>query len=81
MTAAAGLPDPRVPGPARLRELGFRLVLCPISTLLGATEAMRAVLGRIAADGTPAGAVRDLPGLTGFANLVGLPEIEEIGGR
>ncbi|MFJ9779666.1 oxaloacetate decarboxylase [Amycolatopsis sp. NPDC101161] len=68
-------------GRGRLRELGFRLVLCPISTLLAATEAMRAVLGRIAADGTPAGAVRDLPGLTAFADLVGLPEIEEIGGR
>jgi carboxyvinyl-carboxyphosphonate phosphorylmutase len=63
----------------RLRELGFRLVICPVSTLLAATEAMRAVLARIARDGTPADAVRDLPGLTDFADLVGLPEINEIG--
>jgi 2-methylisocitrate lyase-like PEP mutase family enzyme len=62
-----------------LRELGFRLVICPISTLLAATEAMRAVLGRIAQDGTPVNAVQDLPGLTDFAELVGLPEVEEIG--
>jgi 2,3-dimethylmalate lyase len=63
----------------RLRELGFRLVICPVSTLLAATEAMRAVLARIARDGTPADAVRDLPGLTDFADLVGLPEINDIG--
>ncbi|MEU0797669.1 isocitrate lyase/PEP mutase family protein [Amycolatopsis sp. NPDC005961] len=66
-------------GRERLRELGFRLVICPISTLLAATEAMRTVLGRIARDGTPVEAVRELPGLTDFAELVGLPEIEEIG--
>ena len=63
----------------RLQELGFRLVICPISTLLAATEAMRAVLGRIAEDGTPVNAVRDLPGLTGFADFVGLPEVNKIG--
>jgi carboxyvinyl-carboxyphosphonate phosphorylmutase len=66
-------------GRDRLRELGFRLVICPVSTLLAATEAMRAVLGRIARDGTPIEAVRDLPGLTDFADLVGLPEITAIG--
>jgi carboxyvinyl-carboxyphosphonate phosphorylmutase len=65
-------------GRDRLRELGFRLVICPVSTLLAATEAMRSVLGRIARDGTPANVVGDLPGLTDFAELVGLPEIEEI---
>ncbi|MEV4145651.1 hypothetical protein AB0J40_18415 [Amycolatopsis sp. NPDC049691] len=68
-------------GRDRLRELGFRLIICPISTLLAATEAMRAVLGRIAADGTPAGVVGDLPGLTDFAEPAGLPEIEGIAGR
>jgi carboxyvinyl-carboxyphosphonate phosphorylmutase len=68
-------------GRERLRELGFRLVICPISTLLAATEAMRAVVSRIARDGTPVEAVRELPGLTEFAELVGLSEIEEIGNR
>jgi 2-methylisocitrate lyase-like PEP mutase family enzyme len=66
-------------GRDRLRELGFRLVICPISTLLAATGAMRSVLARIAQDGTPVNAVQDLPGLTDFAELVGLPEVEEIG--
>lgn len=68
-------------GRERLRELGFRLVICPISTLLAATEAMRSVLARIARDGTPVETVRELPGLTDFADLVGLPEIEGIGDR
>ena len=66
-------------GRDRLRELGFRLVICPISTLLAATGAMRSVLARIAQDGTPVNAVQDLPGLTDFAELVGLSEVEEIG--
>jgi len=68
-------------GRDRLRELGFRLVICPISALLAATDAVRAVLGRIARDGTPTGAVQDLPGLNDFVELVGLPEIEQIGER
>ncbi|MFJ1758813.1 oxaloacetate decarboxylase [Amycolatopsis sp. NPDC088138] len=66
-------------GRDRLRELGFRLVICPISTLLAATRAMQSVLARIAQDGTPVDAVQELPGLTDFAELVGLPEVEEIG--
>ncbi|MCR6484992.1 isocitrate lyase/PEP mutase family protein [Amycolatopsis sp. OK19-0408] len=68
-------------GRERLRELGFRLVICPLSALLAATGAMRAVLARIAVDGTPAEVVGDLPGLTDFAAQVGLPEVEEIGDR
>ena len=39
------------------------------------------MLGRIARDGTPAEAVRELPGLRDFAELVGLPEVEEVGAR
>jgi carboxyvinyl-carboxyphosphonate phosphorylmutase len=66
---------------ARLRELGFQLVICPISALLAATRAVRDVLARIAADGTPINAVADLPAMHDFTDLVGLPEVDEIGGR
>ncbi|HVW40590.1 MAG TPA: oxaloacetate decarboxylase [Amycolatopsis sp.] len=65
----------------RLRELGFRLVLCPISTLLAATRAMREVLAKIAKDGTPVNAVGSLPGFGEFTDFIGLPEITEIGER
>ena len=37
----------------RLRELGYRIVIFPISTLLAATAAMRRILGEIARSGTP----------------------------
>ena len=41
---------------ARLRELGYRIVIFPISTLLAATAAMRGILREIATAGTPAAA-------------------------
>jgi 2-methylisocitrate lyase-like PEP mutase family enzyme len=65
----------------RLRELGFRLVICPISALLAATRAVRAVVDRIAADGTPFEAVKELPAFEDFTTFVGLPEVDEIAGR
>jgi carboxyvinyl-carboxyphosphonate phosphorylmutase len=65
----------------RLRELGFQLVICPISALLAATQAVRSVLARIAADGTPINAIEGLPGLHDFTELVGLSEVDEIGER
>ncbi len=68
-------------GLARLRELGFKLVICPISTVLAATRAIREVLARIAEDGTPISAVQDLPSFGQFVDLVGLPEVEDLGRR
>ncbi len=59
----------------RLRELGFALVLFPISTLLSATAAVRASLERLRTEGTPdveAGALDD------FARLVGIDEVREL---
>jgi 2,3-dimethylmalate lyase len=63
---------------ARLRELGFRIVIFPIGTLLAATAAMRALLARIRADGTPIGALPDLPSFSDFTTFIGLPEIQEL---
>jgi 2,3-dimethylmalate lyase len=65
----------------RLRELGFKLVICPISTVLAATRAIREVLARIAEDGTPISAVQDLPSFGEFVDLIGLPEVEDVGRR
>ena len=68
-------------GYAELRELGFRIIIFPISTLLAATRAMQAVLGRIRADGTPAGVLADLPRFGEFVEFIGLPEIEALESR
>jgi 2-methylisocitrate lyase-like PEP mutase family enzyme len=63
---------------ARLRELGFSLVIFPLSMLLSATGAMRAALARIKADGTPIALLPSLLGFDEFLELIGLPEIEEL---
>jgi carboxyvinyl-carboxyphosphonate phosphorylmutase len=60
---------------ARLQELGYRIVIFPISTLLAATAAMRRILGEIAHAGTPAGALGDLPSFGEFVDFIGLPEV------
>ena len=72
----AGGRTPRV-APARLRELRYRLVLCPVATLLAATAAMRAELARIRAGGTSTG---DAPavGFDDFLDLIGLTEVREL---
>jgi carboxyvinyl-carboxyphosphonate phosphorylmutase len=62
----------------RLTELGYRIVIFPIATLLAATAAMRAVLGEIAAAGTPAAALAGLPAFSEFTDFIGLPEVREI---
>ena len=63
---------------ARLRELGFALVIFPLSMLLSATAAMRAALTRIKADGTPIELLPSLLGFDEFLEFIGLSEIEEL---
>jgi 2,3-dimethylmalate lyase len=62
---------------ARLAELGYRIVIFPISTLLAATAAMRAILREIAVSGTPAAALADLPTFGEFVDFIGLPQVRE----
>jgi 2,3-dimethylmalate lyase len=64
-----------------LRELGFRIVIFPIGTLLAATAAMRALLAQIKADGTPAAALSSLPTFGEFLDFIGMPEIQELDRR
>ena len=61
----------------RLRELGYRIVIFPISTLLAATAAMRAILQEIARAGTPAAAMHDMPTFAEFVDFIGLPQVRE----
>jgi 2,3-dimethylmalate lyase len=62
----------------RLTELGYRIVIFPIATLLAATAAMRDVLREIAAAGTPAAVLGGLPSFGEFTDFIGLPEVREI---
>ena len=62
----------------RLAELGYRIVIFPISTLLAATAAMRGILREIAQAGTPAAAMGELPSFGEFTDFIGLPEVREV---
>ena len=61
----------------RVKELGYRIVIFPISTLLAATAAMRGILLEIATAGTPAAAMRELPTFAEFVDFIGLPQVRE----
>jgi 2,3-dimethylmalate lyase len=63
---------------ARLRELGFRIVIFPIGAMLAATRAIRDLLQTIRADGTPAAALDGLPRFGEFLDFIGLPEIQAL---
>ncbi|MCU4185338.1 isocitrate lyase/PEP mutase family protein [Acidiferrimicrobium sp. IK] len=63
---------------AELTAMGFALVIMPITTLLAATAAMRAVLAQVKADGTPQQAATDLPSFDDMVEAVGLGEISRL---
>ena len=60
----------------RLRELGFRLVIFPLSTLLATGRAVAGALAAIREDGTPA--ALDVPAFDDFTAMIGLPEVREL---
>ena len=61
-----------------LRELGFSLVIFPISTLLVATAAMRSLLARIKAEGTSIDVLPSLLPFEHFLSFIGTAEIREL---
>ena len=61
-----------------LRDLGFSLVIFPLSTLLVATAAMRSVLSEIKAKGSPIDALPSMPGFEDFLDFIGIAEIREL---
>src|SRR5882757_6374257 len=63
---------------ARIRELGFAMVIFPISTLLAATAGIRTLLAQLRTAGTPTEALPGLPSFTEFTDLIGLPGITEL---
>lgn len=65
----------------RITELGFAMVIMPISTLLAATRAMQEALAQIKIDGTPVNAVNNMPTFNEFTDSIGLPEIIDLEAR
>lgn len=63
---------------ARLEELGFAMVIFPISTLLAATRAMRHMLAGLRAGGTPSSVTDELMGFKEFTDLIGFPDVYEV---
>jgi 2-methylisocitrate lyase-like PEP mutase family enzyme len=62
----------------RLRDLGFRIVIFPVSTLLAATRTLRQILQTIGEDGTPAAAMDQLVPFDEFLDLIGLAEVRDL---
>ncbi len=61
-----------------LRDLGFKLVIFPVSTLLVATSAIRSVLAEIKAAGTPLDVLPSLLPFGDFLDFIGIAEIREL---
>lgn len=60
--------------PAELAELGFRLIVSPVSLLFGAVRAVQATLARLAEHGTLRGHLDQLVDFDEFGQVVGLVE-------
>lgn len=63
---------------ARLKKLGFRMIIFPLGALLTATKAIRELLSRIRRDGTPENAAGEMVSFEDFLKVVGLAEIREL---
>lgn len=60
--------------PAELADLGFRLIVSPLSLLLSATQAITTAARRLADQGTLRDDLASLTSFDDFTDLVGLPE-------
>ena len=61
-----------------LRDLGFRLVIFPLSTLMVATAAIRSVLSEIKAHGSPIDVLPSMLRFEEFLDFIGIREIREL---
>jgi 2,3-dimethylmalate lyase len=61
-----------------LRDLGFRLVIFPLSALLAATAAMRSILAEIRTRGTPIEVLPSMLSFDAFLDFIGVGEIREL---
>jgi 2,3-dimethylmalate lyase len=61
-----------------LRELGFKLVIFPLTALLAATAAIRAALAQVKAAGSPIELLGSMLPFGEFLELIGMPEVREL---
>jgi carboxyvinyl-carboxyphosphonate phosphorylmutase len=61
-----------------IRDLGYRLVIYPISTLLAATRAMQEVVRTILEAGTPRPYAERMLTFAAFNEFIGLPQVQEL---
>lgn len=62
----------------RLRDLGFAIVIFPLTTLLAATASMRRALAQVKESGTPAALLDELPTFGAFNEFIGLGEMRDL---
>ena len=62
----------------RLKELGYRIIIFPISALLTAAKAVRGVLAEIKTEGTPRRIFSDGSSFREFNEMIGLGEIQQL---
>jgi 2,3-dimethylmalate lyase len=62
----------------RLRELGFAIVIFPLTTLLTAMTSMRRALAQIKDAGTPTELLEEMPSFSAFTEFIGLGEIQAL---
>ena len=62
----------------RLKELGYRIIIFPISALLTAARAVRGVLAEIKVEGTPRHIFSDGSSFREFNEMIGLGEIHRL---
>jgi carboxyvinyl-carboxyphosphonate phosphorylmutase len=62
----------------QLKQLGYRIIIFPISGLLAAAKAVRAAMAEIRATGTPIRLVSDLMSFHEFNEMIGLAEVRRL---
>jgi 2,3-dimethylmalate lyase len=62
----------------RIKELGYRIVIFPISALLTAAKAVRGILAEIKKEGTPRRIFSDGSSFREFNEMIGLGEIQRL---
>ena len=67
--------------PAELHELGFDLIVSPLSGLLSATAALDTAYRRLAAEGTLRDHLDDLHAFDDFTEIVGLDDLRALDAR
>lgn len=64
-----------------LGQLGYRIVIFPIGTLLSAATAIRSFLATLVRDGSPTALLGSLPTIPEFVDTLGMNEIRELEAR